>query len=155
MLDGANGYMCAKCNKKVPAVKQSMIAQLPSQVRRLALTFIPRIRVASLRPLCRVPSQYLILHIVRAEFDPRTAKSLKNASKIKFPLAGLSMTHLLPVRSHDVAFKVFLRLLMVALVSLLLSRTPTARSISTICTRSLCTTAKGMPFPQSAQVAWG
>lgn len=85
-LDGENRYDCSKCKKKVPAVKQYLVSALPSQVRRLSCLALH---------LC---AQYLILHMVRTEFDPRTARPVKNTTHISFPLRGLDMSACLPVR---------------------------------------------------------
>jgi len=65
LLDGDNKYFCSNCKKKVLAVKEQLISLLPSH--------------------------YLILHLNRVKFNPKTLSTTKNFAHVLFPMQELDM----------------------------------------------------------------
>ena len=87
-----------------------------------------------------LPAQYLILHLMRTQFDPKSAKPVKNASKVQFPLRGLDMSKCLPVRALLLAVReLHERVRFRSRRNVIRSRTT-----FTISTRPLSTTAEGV-----------
>ncbi len=65
-LEGANAYKCDKCKRATSAELRPRIGALPSR--------------------------YLICHLVRTEFDPKTFALAKNQTDVLFPATDLDLT---------------------------------------------------------------